>query len=255
MWIAIRCSDRIFRRFDDAMAHRLRTAVRIQKTMARRTVDVCFRWRGRFDNLHPGDRFDGREVGRRQPHILIGYFFGDRTHALVVAPGSTLKIIHLAHNVLGGQAGDVGGFRMALSRHKVAGATDHPCQCVVALHNPGCWRMFIGEPVGRIRVTGNPGGVVFLAAARYADCAGHWRGRRLHLIRDVVSPGGQTIGDGLRHRCLRGCQQSDQQRDRECQRQNADPFGYRVVYSAHKYRSEKLLANRDKHTPGRRAPA
>ena len=34
---------------------------------------------------------------------------------------SAFEIVHLAHDVLGGEAGDVGGFGMPLSRHEVAG--------------------------------------------------------------------------------------------------------------------------------------
>ncbi len=74
--------------------------------------------------------------------------------------------------------------------------------------------MFVGKPVGRIRVAGGLGRVVFLGAARHSERACHRRRGGLHLIGDIVGPGGKAIGHGLRHRRLRGSQQSDQQREK-----------------------------------------
>jgi hypothetical protein len=54
VWIAIRCSEWIFRRFDNAMTNRLRAGARNHKATARRSADVGFRRRAGFDHLHPG---------------------------------------------------------------------------------------------------------------------------------------------------------------------------------------------------------
>src|SRR5882762_10791606 len=120
VWISIRGSDWIFRYFDDAMADRLRATARDHKTMARCSADVSFRRRGGFDHLHPGHWLYCREIIGCLPHIFVGGDFCNGTHTIVIFPGSAFEIAHLTDDVLGGEAGDIGGFRMPLSRHQMA---------------------------------------------------------------------------------------------------------------------------------------
>src|SRR6266566_6173561 len=122
VWISIRCSEWIFWYFDDAMADRLHATAWDHKTMACCSADICFRRRVGFDHLHPGDRFYGREIIGCLPHIFVGRDFCNGTHTIVIFPGPAFEIAHLSDDVLGGEAGDIGGFRMPLSRHKMAGA-------------------------------------------------------------------------------------------------------------------------------------
>ena len=188
VWIANRCLHWIYRRFDDPMADRLGATVGNQNTMARVAADVCFRWCGSLNNFHPGNGLDGRKIFRGLTHIFIGYILGNRTHALVVFAGSTLEILHLAHDVLGGKAGDIGGFRMALTGHKMAGAADRPGRCVRTSDDLGSRRMFVGKPVGRICRAADLGRVVFLGAARHTDRSAHPRRGRLIFIGNVIGP-------------------------------------------------------------------
>jgi len=59
------------------------------------------------------------------PHIFVGGDFCNGTHTIVIFPGPAFEIAHLTDDVLSGEAGDIGGFRMPLSRHKMAGAACH----------------------------------------------------------------------------------------------------------------------------------
>ena len=107
------------------------------KAMARRDADEGLRRRGGFDHLHEGNRLDGREILRRLPHIFIGCRSGNRAHARLFFSGSGLEILHLADEILDGEAGDVGGFRMSLSRHEMAGAAGRQRDPRFPFHDPG----------------------------------------------------------------------------------------------------------------------
>ena len=177
------------------------------------TADVGLRRSSGFDHLHPGNRTHGRKIIRRLPHIFIRDIFSNRSHTLVIPAGPALEIFHLAYDVLGGQACDIGGFGMALTRHQVTGATHRPWRCVGALHDPGCRRVLVRKPIRRVCRAADLGRVVFLGAARDMDRPGQRFSRGLILVRDVIGPGGQAIGNRSRVRRLRGNPQSGQQRE------------------------------------------
>ena len=55
-------------------------------------------------------------------NVLVRRDLRDGTHACVVLARARLVVRHLPDQVLGGQAGEVGGFRMALAGHQMARA-------------------------------------------------------------------------------------------------------------------------------------
>src|SRR5690349_17201337 len=100
---------------------------------------------------------------------------------------------------------------MALAGHKMASSAYGPWRRIRALDDLRRGRMFVGEPVRRIRSATDLRRIVFLAAARHVNRSRQlWQGR-LILIGNVVGPGGQSVGNGRRVRGLRRRPQSDQQ--------------------------------------------
>ena len=84
-------------------------------------IHVSFRDHIGLDDPDPAARLLARKIGGRFFHVLFRHALGDFAHAVArVRPQALLKIVELRHHVIGGQAGEIGRFRMSASRGKVA---------------------------------------------------------------------------------------------------------------------------------------
>ena len=115
-------------------------------------------------------------------------------HACVVLARARFVVRHLADQILGRHAGDVGGFRMALAGHQMARAASKP-DALAAGDRSRRGGVFVGKPVRRSSVAGDLGGVVFLRAAGHLHDAFRLHGARLDLVGDVERP----VGESRRH--------------------------------------------------------
>jgi hypothetical protein len=82
-------------------------------------------------------------------NLLIRQLLGDAVHARVVLPHARLEVGHLLHEVVGGEAGEVGRLGMAEAGHQVAGATRERAGvpfCTI----DGAGLCAVGKPVRRV---------------------------------------------------------------------------------------------------------
>ena len=191
--IAIVSPLHIFRNFNDPVSDRLRPALRRQNPMPPRRSDERFRRRSRLHHLHPNPRREPSKILRRLPHILVRNRLSNRTHPPVILPRPALEIIHLPNQVLSRQPRQIRRFRMPLSRHQVARPARHFRNAALARNNPRCRPMLIRKPIWRRSIPRNLRRLIFLGTPRHPHHASSRFGRRLHLVRNVISPTRQPV--------------------------------------------------------------
>ena len=149
-------SLRILRQGDDAIAQRLGPASRQRQAHAS-SVDPRLRHGLRFLDFVPDGWFQRRKKRHRLPHVFLRQSLGDRVHPRGT-PGrpvghgifssAALEVGHLPHHVLDRQTREHGGFRMAMSRHQMAGSAGLHLEPV--LHDVRQLGMLFGIPIRRV---------------------------------------------------------------------------------------------------------
>ena len=118
-------AERVRGDLKDTTSDRLGASVGMELTMTARGGDERLGRRRGLDHLHPDGGLQGGEVFGGLANVVVRRSPRDRTHARVVLARARLVVRHLSDQVLGGHAGDVGGFRVALAGHQMARAARH----------------------------------------------------------------------------------------------------------------------------------
>ena len=194
MWVANFGAQRIFWNFQNAMPNRFGAAFGMQHAMAACRGDEGL-WRcGSFDHFYPRPRLQAGEIFRSLTNILIRCDLCNGAHAVVFLANAGFVVAHLANDVCGRQAGNIGGFGMSLAGHQMAGAAGE-ADSLATSHGFGRGWMFIRKPVWRTAIAGDFCRLILFPAAGDRDDAFGADGDGLHLVRDIKRPVRQTCGN------------------------------------------------------------